>query len=128
MLFSFFYLGSIVANSDYGQRPHCFDTCHLYNGTLQRPSSLTAPVFNKTHSSTASIAAGIQNHVTTPQCFNIEPLLPSSSERQISFDESIFGNTSNTSLSASAKTTISSFWSSIILTFIVIVKWNYTDG
>ncbi|CAF2597162.1 unnamed protein product [Rotaria sp. Silwood2] len=127
----FFCHGGIVDNIDYGERPYCFDTCHIYHGSLQRPSSLSSPISNQTSSSSfsssssvPSIAKFIEGIVTTPPCFEIKTLSPSSSEQNKSslvfVDESIFDNTSNTSLSSSAITIISSSWSSsIILTFIL---------
>ncbi|CAF0905335.1 unnamed protein product [Rotaria sp. Silwood1] len=124
----FFCNGGIVGNSDYGERPYCFDTCHLFHGSLQRPSSLLPSISNKTSSSSSfsipSITKFVEDLVTTPPCFEIKPLQPSSFEQTTSslviVDESIFDNISNTSLSSSAITIISSSWSSsIILTFIL---------
>jgi len=112
-----FSLGGIVANSDYGQRPHCFDTCHLFHGSLQRPSSPLSS--NKSSSRTPSLENFIEGLVTTPTCFEIQPLSPASS--LIVLGESISHNTSNTSLSASAITITWSSWSSIIITTIIFV-------
>jgi len=41
------YLGGIVSNSDYGRRPHCFDTCHIFGGSLQRPSGFVILIIIK---------------------------------------------------------------------------------
>ena len=60
-------LGGIVANSDYDQRPYCFDRCHLSNGSLKRHSVSSSPgTFSTSYESLA------ERMVTTPQCFNIE--------------------------------------------------------
>jgi len=122
----FFCNGGIVRNSDYGRRPHCFDTCHLYRGSLQRPSSLSSSLSNKSSHPLASL---VEHLVTTPPCFEIEPLSPSSSEQTTSslifVDKSISHNTSNTSLSASAIIITSSSWSSIILTFIFVFQMKF---
>ncbi|CAF3337007.1 unnamed protein product [Rotaria socialis] len=122
----FFCDGSIVTNSDYGQRPHCFDSCHLSNGSLRRPPISSSP---------SILPIFAEKIVTTPPCFEIELLLPSSSSPSAQIissslildDVSIFNNISNTSLSATAITIISSSWSSIILTFIFVFQWNYDD-
>ncbi len=126
----FLFLGGIVANSDYGRRPHCFDTCHILGGSLQRPSTMSSPLPNKSSYSIPSLTKLIEGLVTTPTCFEIEPLLPSSSEQTTSsssifVDESISHNTSNTSLSASAITITSSSWLSIILTFIFVFQMKF---
>jgi hypothetical protein len=107
----FFCNGGIVANSDYGQRPHCFDTCHLFRGSLQRPSSMLSS--NQSSSRIPSLENFIEGLVTTPKCFEIQPL-PSVSSL-IFADESISPNTSNTSLSASAITITWSYWSFIFV-------------
>ncbi|CAF2065771.1 unnamed protein product [Rotaria magnacalcarata] len=114
----FFCDGSIVTNSDYGQPPHCFDSCHLSNGSLQRSSASS--------SSSYILSTFIEKSVTTPPCFEIKLLLPSSSSLILD-GVSIFDNISNTSLSATAITIIPSSWSSIILTFIFVFQWNYDD-
>ncbi len=127
------YLGGIVANSDYGQRPHCFDICHLFGGSLQRPSISSSSLSNKSSYPLYSLAKFVEGIVTTPTCFEIEPLSPSSPEQISSSSSSIFVNesishsTSNTSLSASAITiTItSSSWSSIMLTFIFVFQMKF---
>ena len=49
-------------NSDYGQPPHCFDTCHLFHGSLQRPSSMSSTVSNKTSFRIPSLANFIENN------------------------------------------------------------------
>ena len=102
-----FFLGGIVTNSDYGQRPHCFDTCHLYSGSLQRPSS-TSSSSNRSSSNIPSLSNFIEGLVTTPTCFEIQPLSPAASSL-------ISPNISNTSLSASAITITWSYWSLIFV-------------
>lgn len=127
--FSILSLGGIVGNSDYGERPHCFDTCHLFNGSLQRPSS---PIFGSSNQSDdlpSPVEKFLEDLVTTPPCFEIKPLSPSLSEQtnrssEIFLDELFSPNTSNTSLSASARTLTSSY-SSWILTFIFLLQMKF---
>ncbi|UJR26935.1 hypothetical protein I4U23_008243 [Adineta vaga] len=121
----FFCSGGIVSNSDYGYRPHCFDSCHVYNGSLQRPSVL--PSSSLSNNSTLPFSPTyklVKDTVTTPPCFEIQPLPPPLTDPLISslifVNESISINRSNTSLSASARTIILPSWSSIILIFIVV--------
>lgn len=98
-----------MTNNDYGHRPHCFDTCHLADGLFQRHSVSS--------SSNISVLTNIvKDHVTTPLCFEIEPLPPSPIE-QLSINDSISNYTNHTSMSASAISIISSS----ILTFTTIV-------
>ena len=104
----FFLLGGLLTNSDYGQRPFCFDSCHLTD-----------------HHHSVSSSSGEK---TTPNCFQIELLPPSPSEQMTfptSLNESIINQTSNASLSASAISIISFAWSSILLklcTFFFILR------
>ncbi len=124
------YLGGIVSNSDYGRQPHCFDTCHAFGGSLQRPSDLSLSLSsNKSSYPIPSLAKFVENIVTTPKCFAIKPLPPSSSEKTASplifVNGSISHNTSNISLSASAITITSSSWSSNILTFIFVFQMKF---
>ncbi len=115
------YIGGIVTNNNYGHRPHCFDTCHLADGLYQRHSVSS--------SSNKSLLTNIvKDHVTTPLCFEIEPLPPPSPieqlPRTLSINDSISNYTNNTSISASAISIISSVCSSIIvniLTFIFVL-------
>jgi hypothetical protein len=123
------FLGGIIGSNDYGHRPHCFDTCHLSRGSLQRPSSVSTSLLNKSSYPISSFEKFVENLVTTPPCFEIIPLTSSPSQQTTSslifVDESIAHNTSNTSLSASAITITSSSWSSIILTFIFVFQMKF---
>ncbi len=109
-----------MTNTNYGHRPHCFAICHLADGSYQRHSVSS--------SSNKSLLTNIvKDHVTTPLCFEIEPL-PSSTIEQLpqtlSINDSISNYTNNTSISASAISIISSVCSSIIvniLTFIFVL-------
>jgi hypothetical protein len=125
----FFCNGGIIGSNDYGHRPHCFDTCHLSHGSLQRPSSVSTSLLNESSYPISSFEKFVENLVTTPPCFEIIPLTSSSSEQTTSslifVDESIAHNTSSTSLSASAITITSSSWSSIILTFIFVFQMKF---
>ncbi|UJR22196.1 hypothetical protein I4U23_025260 [Adineta vaga] len=118
----FFCNGGIVTNSNYGHRPHCFDTCHLADGSFQRHS-----VSPSSSSEKPSIIKVPETSVTASLCFEIDPLLPSSIEQDsssLSLDDSISNYTRNASLSASALSIISSAYSSIlvnILTFIFVL-------
>ncbi|CAF1515513.1 unnamed protein product [Adineta ricciae] len=120
----FFCDGGIVRNSDYGYRPHCFDSCHVQNGSLQRPSVPTSPSLSRNSSiSSSPVIQLLEHHVTTPPCFEIQPPPPSSTDSSTSslifVTESMSPNRSNTSLSASARTIISPSWSSVVLTLFV---------
>ncbi len=101
-----------MTNSNYGQRPYCFDTCHLADSLFERHSNLSSTKNN-------------QDRVTKPLCFEIESLSPSLSEQfSLSLNDSISNYTSNLTMSASAISIISSAWSSIIvniLTFIFVL-------
>jgi hypothetical protein len=103
-----------VTNSNYGKRPYCFDTCHLADGSFERHSNLSS-------------IKNVQDRVTKPPCFEIESLSPSPSEQlllPLFMNDSISNYTSNSSISASAISIISSSWSSIIvnsLTFIFVL-------
>ncbi|CAF3661830.1 unnamed protein product [Adineta steineri] len=93
----FFCDGGIVTNSDYGHRPHCFDSCHVLHGSLQRPSASTSSsLSNNSSSPTSPLLKLVEDIVTTPPCFEIEPLSPSLSQQITSslifVDESISNN------------------------------------
>ncbi len=94
-----------MTNSDYGQRPYCFDTCHLTDGSFQHHSV-----------SSSSSDTNLLETKTIPTCFEIALLSPSSSFKEIFMNESIFNYTSNTTISASAISIISS---SIIIIIII---------
>lgn len=107
-------LGGLLPNSDYGQRPSCFDTCHLHDGSSAH------------HSVSSSSSSSVKN--TTATCFEIKLFSSSPSPATIlqsSFNESSsFNRTSNASLSASAISIISLTWSSIfvnLFTFVTVV-------
>jgi hypothetical protein len=109
--------GGIVANSDYAQRPHCFDTCHLASGVLQQHSVLS--------STSASVHQLMTNFVTTPQCFDIELLSTSDTDQSFSssssqfVNESIFDSSKNLSLPSSSAISLRSL-SSSSCSFLVI--------
>lgn len=90
----FFCNGGIVENNDYGERPHCFDSCHVSQGSLQRPSQPTNQSSSSSSSSSNSISKFIEDLVTTPKCFEIQPLSLS--------NETLFENRTNRSRSSSA--------------------------
>jgi hypothetical protein len=105
-----------VANSDYGHRPYCFDTCHLAGGSFQ--GDFASSSSKKSSHLISPLIKLIQNLVTTPPCFKIELLPPSPSEQlslPISLNETISNYTNNASLSASAISIISSACSSSII-------------
>lgn len=106
-------LGGIVPNSDYGRRPHCFDTCHLNHGSLQRPSSPPLLSNQSSLNGTPSVQKFVEDLVTTPTCFDIQPFA------EISFDPMLSSNTTNTSLSASSRMQRTS--SSIIYTLMMLI-------
>jgi hypothetical protein len=103
-------LGGVLVNSDYGRRPHCFDTCHLAGGSPQRHSvTPSSPPFQ----AISAVVAFAEGLVTTPPCFEIQPfsfsLSPSSpvtsiAPSLITGNDSISYNRSNTSVSSSART------------------------
>ena len=109
-----------MTNSNYGHRPHCFDTCHLGDGSSQRHSVSSS-------SNQSLLTKIVKEHVTTPLCFEIEPLLSSLTEQcslSLFVNDSITNYTSNASMSASAVFIIPSSCSSIIvniLTFIFVL-------
>ncbi|CAF0771582.1 unnamed protein product [Adineta ricciae] len=120
----FFCNGGIVTNSNYGHRPHCFDTCHLTDDLSQRHSisSTTLP------SSKASLAMeNLEINAGASSCFEIRPIVPSSIPPDLSLlslNESISNYTRNASTSGSALSIISSAYSSILvnlLTFIFVL-------
>ncbi|CAF1152023.1 unnamed protein product [Adineta steineri] len=84
----FFCNGGIVTNSNYGHRPHCFDTCHLGDGSSQRHSVSSS-------SNQSLLTKIVKEHVTTPLCFEIEPLLSSPTEQSLFVNDSITNYTSN---------------------------------
>ena len=96
-----------MTNSDYGQPPYCFDTCHFTDGSFQHHSVSSSSLFEQSRS----------KQKTTPKCFEIE-FIPTIS---ISINESIFNDTSNASLSSSAISIISLTWSSIIVNFVTFI-------
>ena len=102
-----------MPNSDYGRRPYCFDICHLNHGLLQHPSS---PLLSNQSSNLSSVEKFVEDLVTTPKCFDIQPL---SSSPEISFELKSSSNATNTSLSASANipTTSSIIYPLMMLVF-----------
>ncbi|CAF3132940.1 unnamed protein product [Rotaria socialis] len=119
----FFCDGGIVANSDYGQPPHCFNTCHLADGSC-KIHSVSSTSSNQSSLITTTATKTSQNHASEHSCFEIELLTPSLSEQfslpPLPINDSIPNDTNNTSISSSA---ISSIGSSIIrnrLTFIFV--------
>lgn len=113
----FFCHGGIVENNDYGQRPHCFDSCHVSQGSLQRPSQLT----------NQSVSIFIKNIATTPQCFQIQPYISSSVDSYLS-NETLFENRTNQFRSSSATDRTISSLMSFILTFIFLEKILTTNS
>ncbi|CAF1201785.1 unnamed protein product [Rotaria magnacalcarata] len=109
----FFCDGGIVTNSDYGQPPHCFNTCHLADGSFKTHSVSST---SSNQSSLIATTKTSQNHASElSSCFEIELLTPSLSEQfslpPLPINDSIPNDTNNTSISSSA---ISSVGSSII--------------
>lgn len=125
----FFCHGGIVENNDYGQRPHCFDSCHVSHGSLQRPSQPTDT--SSSGSTSKSIGSFIENLVTTPPCFEIQPYLSlSDSKPSLSSltNETLFENRTNRSRSSSAINRTISLSLSFILTFIFLDKILTTNS
>ncbi|CAF3180853.1 unnamed protein product [Rotaria sp. Silwood2] len=113
----FFCDGDIVPNSDYGQPPHCFDTCHLADGSFQLHSDSSS-------SNKSSLTKTNKDHVTKLPCFEIKLLPPSPSKElllPLSINNSIFNYTNNTFISASAISIISSIWSTIIVNILTYI-------
>lgn len=98
ILFFFSVQGGLLTNSDYGQRPYCFDTCHL-----------------RDHSVSSSSKTFVEDRKTTIECFDIE-FLPLSTVY-----DSLSNQTTNTSLSSSAISIISSISSSIFVNLVTMI-------
>lgn len=63
----FFCSGGIVANSDYAQRPYCFEKCHLANGSWKRHS-----VSSSSDNGSKSAIAQMATNPIVQNCFDIE--------------------------------------------------------
>ncbi|CAF1522448.1 unnamed protein product [Adineta steineri] len=125
----FFCNGGIVTNSNYGHRPHCFDTCHLGDGSSQRHSVSSS-------SNQSLLTKIVKEHVTTPLCFEIEPLLSSPTEQSLFVNDSITNYTTNYSTIAEAqvgdmiefKRPYYSHWAIYIGNDDIIHLWGANDG
>lgn len=98
----FYCSGGLLTNSDYGQRPYCFDTCHLHD-----------------HSVSSSSKTFVEDRKTTIECFDIE-FLPLST-----LIDSFSNQTINASLSSSALSFISSIFVNLLtMIFIYQLRTN----
>ncbi|CAF3744010.1 unnamed protein product [Adineta steineri] len=121
----FFCNGGIVTNSNYGHRPHCFDTCHLGDGSSQRHSVSSS-------SNQSLLTKIVKEHVTTPLCFEIEPLLSSPTEQSLFVNDSITNYTIITQAQLGDmiqfKRGLYSHWAIYIGNDEIIHQWGANDG